>query len=251
MTMFDQWCSPPHAHPALLHDEIHVWRASLAAPAADVDALACTLSADEQARAQRLCFARDQRRFVVGRGLLRTILGRYLHVDPHAVRFCYGANGKPALAATRDDEAWQFNVSHSHGLVLVGVTRRRQIGVDLERVRAVANMMEIAQRICSPRERAVLAACPPNEKHTTFFRYWTGKEAYVKAVGDGLVQPLDQIAIVPAAEGTRIRLHTDERPQPIVRWSLRELDAAPGYMAALVVEGQADNVYGWQWPHWF
>ena len=250
MTMLDQWCSPPYAHPALLDDEIHVWRASLDAPAADVEALACTLSADEQARAQRLCFGRDQRRFVVGRGLLRTILGRYLLVAPHAVEFCYGANGKPALAALPDGEEWQFNVSHSHGLVLVGVTRRRQIGVDIERVRAVATMMEIAQRICSPRERAMLAACPPSEKHAAFFRCWTGKEAYVKAIGDGLAQPLDQIEIAPAAEGPRIRLLIDEPRQPDVRWSLQELDAAPGYMAALVAEGARTRVHCWQWPQW-
>jgi 4'-phosphopantetheinyl transferase len=213
-----------------------------------MEALACTLSTDEQARAQRLCFARDQWRFVVGRGLLRTILGRYFLVDPHAVQFCYGANGKPALAATRDDEAWQFNVAHSHGLVLVGVTRRRQIGVDIERVRAVASMMEIAQRICSPRERAILVACPPNEKHAAFFRCWTGKEAYVKAVGDGLVQPLHQIEIVWAADGPRIRVHPDEHPQPTIGWSLQELDAAPGYMAAVVAQGVPARVRCWQWP---
>ena len=248
MTMLDQWCSPPYAHPALLDDEIHVWRASLDAPAADVEALACTLSADEQARAQRLCFGRDQRRFVVGRGLLRTILGRYLHVDPLAVRFCYGANGKPALAALPNGNEWQFNVSHSHGLVLVGVTRRRQLGVDVERMRAVANMMEIAQRICSPRERALLAACPPNDRHAAFFRCWTGKEAYVKAIGDGLAQPLDQIEVTWAAEAPRIRLYNDERPQPTVRWSLWELDPAPGYMAALVAEGPPAWVRCWQWP---
>jgi 4'-phosphopantetheinyl transferase len=247
--MVDQWCSPPHPLPALLHDEIHVWRASLHAPAAEVDALAGTLSMDEQARAQQLCFARDQRRFVVGRGLLRTILGRYLHVDPHALRFCYGANGKPALAAMPDGEEWQFNVSHSHGLVLVAVTRCRQIGVDLERVRAVANMMEIAQRICSPRERAMLVACSPNEKRAAFFRCWTGKEAYVKATGAGLAQPLHQIEVAAWAGARRLCI-----AGPVagtVRWSLQNINPAPGYVAALVVEGQAGSLYGWQWPHWF
>lgn len=250
MTMLDPWCSPSQLHPALLPNETHVWRASLAAPAADVEALAGTLSADEQARAQRLCFGRDQRRFVVGRGLLRTILGRYVHVDPAVLRFCYGSNGKPALAAMPDGKQWQFNVSHSHGLMLVAVTRRRQIGVDIERVRAVTNMAQIAQRICSPRERAILAACPPNEKHAAFFRCWTGKEAYVKAVGDGLVQPLDQVEVVPAAEGSRIHVHNNERPQPDVCWSLQALDAAPGYMAALVAQGPPARVRCWQWPHW-
>jgi 4'-phosphopantetheinyl transferase len=95
----------------------------------------------------------------------------------------------------------------------------------------------------------ILAACPSNEKHAAFFRCWTGKEAYVKATGAGLAQPLHQIEVAAWAGARRLCI-----AGPVagtVRWSLQNINPAPGYVAALVVEGQAGSLYGWQWPHWF
>lgn len=231
-----------------MDNEIHVWRASLDAPAASVASLARTLAPDEQARASRFSFARDQRRFVVGRGLLRRILGRYLNMEPAQIQFCYSPGGKPELAAAPDVMDWRFNVSHSQGLVVIGITRGRQIGIDIEHVRPLANLGQLRQRICSPREQTMLRALPPGEQSTTVLRCWTHKEAYVKACGSGLDQPVTEIEVLPTAGETVRRLLVAGNLSR--RWQVWEFAPAWGYVGTLVADGAPAHISWWQWPEW-
>lgn len=244
MTELDRWQSAPHDLEAVANGEIHVWRAWLDLPAPALAPLLATLLPDERRKAARLCFTRDQQRFVAGRGLLRTILGCYTGMAPEQIRFCYGANGKPALVPLQQGDGWQFNVSHSHNVLLIAVGRGRQIGVDVERVRFVHNMERIIRQICSPREQAVLHDLPPDERCAAFFRCWTGKEAYAKACGDGLALPLAQIDVAPAREARSLRIGGSNNHGC---WSLLPLAPTPGYEAALVTEGDGVRVRCWQW----
>jgi len=116
-------------------DEVHVWRASLDQTPSQIQSFLHTLAADEQARAERFYFERDREHFIVGRGVLRAILGGYLDRVPKCLSFCYGSHGKPALGGDSDGDAIRFNVSHSRGVALYAVTRGREVGVDLEWVR--------------------------------------------------------------------------------------------------------------------
>jgi len=129
---------PPPEDLALSSNDVHVWRASLDQLALRFQRLAQTLSADEQLRAERFYFEQDRRRFVVSRGLLRTILGCYLGIEPSRLQFCYGSRDKPALVETSGGGTLRFNLSHSQGLALYAVTRNREIGVDLERIRPIS-----------------------------------------------------------------------------------------------------------------
>lgn len=248
--MLDDWCSPPLEHPPLGSDEIHLWRAALDPPADDVAALARTLAPDERERAGRFVFGRDGRRFVVGRGLLRTVVGRYLDMAPADLRFRYGANGKPELGVTPDGLPLRFNVSHSQGLVVIAVARSGQLGVDVERVRPLANLAQLSKRICSAREQALLGALPANEQHPTLLRWWTQKEAYVKACGDGLAQLVSEIET--PSTGAELA-----RWLPIVgtarlreRWVVWEFVPVWGYVGALVTNGAPAQMKCWQWPAW-
>ncbi|MBA3413818.1 MAG: phosphopantetheinyl transferase, partial [Chloroflexia bacterium] len=134
--------------------EVHLWWASLRVPPERLARLEALLTGDERTRADRFRFARDRARFVVARGMLREILGRYLDRDPAALRFAYGAHGKPALAET--STGLRFNLAHSGDAALFAVRWERDIGVDLEPVRTDLDLGELAAIVLTPGERALL-----------------------------------------------------------------------------------------------
>lgn len=232
---------------ATRHDEVHVWRASLDVEAPCIKKLQQTLSEDERARAERFYFQKDRDRFIVARGLVRSILGRYLDIEPGHVKFAYGPYGKPALAGESGVHGIHFNLSHSDGLALCAIARGREVGVDLERLRPDFAAREIAERFFSPREVAILLALPENQWPKAFFNCWTRKEAYIKARGEGLTLPLDRfdVSVVPGEAAALLYVSGD--PEESSRWSLQELVAGPGYVSALAVEGHGWRIKCWQW----
>lgn len=248
MTVVDPLWPHAAAYPVLSPHEVHVCCASLRMPTSYARQLAETLSPDERMRADQFCFERDRDRFIVCRGLLRVILGHYLGTEPGRLQFCYGAWGKPALSETSGGDGLRFNLSHSHGLALFAVAREREIGIDLERVRPIPAVEQLAERILSARERMLFRAFPPGQRQAFFFKCWTRKEAYVKARGDGLMRPLDRIDVsLTPCKSPRL-LSIEESSQEASSWSLRDLMPALGYVAALVVEGHDGQLACWQWP---
>ncbi len=214
----------------------------LDAPPAPKDRLRQTLAADEERRAAGFRFPRDRERYVVGRGALRAVLGQYLRRRPEDIRFSYNAEGKPALAGEFSAERLRFNVAHADGLALVAVAREREVGVDLEKVRAI-EVEEIAERFFSAAEVAVLRGLPADRRVDAFFRCWTRKEAYLKATGKGLSGGLDQFDVSLAPGEPAALLAHRGAPAEAGRWQLRELAPAPGYVGALAVEGPSPAVW--------
>ncbi len=232
----------------LSSSDVHVWCASLEQSDVQVHKLAQTLSEDEQARANRFYFERDRKHFTVGRGLLRTILSHYTGIVPNQLQFCYGSRGKPALATQESDTTIQFNVSHSQGLALYAITRDRKIGIDLEQIRPTSDIEQLAKRFFSPGESAVICSLPPAQKQQAFFRGWTCKEAYLKAIGEGLAL-LQQVEVSLVLEEPPRLLSIDHQDtEATARWCLQMLTPASGYMAAIAVEGHDWHLSCWQWP---
>ena len=240
------WCFPPD-NLTLGSDEVHVWRASLNRTEAQVEILKHTLVAEELRRAGRYHFHKDREHFIVARGLLRTILGRYLNTEPGQVRFCYGAHGKPALSRVFGDETLRFNLSHSHGLALFAVSRGRELGVDLEYIQSHLAGDQIVERFFSPREVALLRALPKDVQREAFFIFWTRKEAFIKATGKGLSLPLNQFEVSLVSGEAITLLSANGDHQEASRWSLQTLAAGSGYAAAVCVEGHDWRLKGWQW----
>jgi 4'-phosphopantetheinyl transferase len=183
----------------------------------------------------------------MARATLRLLLGRYLDSDPARLRFCYGAHDKPALAPESGGDSPRFNVSHSHGLALIALTRSREIGVDLEQIRPEIALENIARRFFSQAEVATLFALPPRERGEAFFACWTRKEAYIKAKGGGLTIPLDQFDVSLGRGKPAAILSTRWDPTEACRWSLRDLYPGPGYAAAVAVEGDGGHLACFQW----
>jgi 4'-phosphopantetheinyl transferase len=211
--------------------EVHVWAADLEA-GLEHEARAL-LSAEERARADRFHFAHDRRHFAVARARLRSLLGLYLGADPRALIFSYGANGKPSLSGSR----LRFNASHSGGRALFAFTKDREVGIDIERERDLEDPLTLAGRFFAPAEAQVLRGLSRDEVVPAFFRCWTRKEAYIKATGRGLAEPLDgfEVSFAPG-EAARL-LRVDGRPGDGQAYRLLDLCPGPGFAAAVAVEG--------------
>ena len=206
-----------------------------------------TLSADELGRAKRFLFERDRRRFIVGRGVLRNILSRYTKENPARLRFRYSKYGKPFLIPPAGQDTLRFNLSHSGELALYAITCRRDIGIDVEQIRSMPDAEQLAERFFSNQENQTFRAVSPEQKDTAFFNCWTRKEAYVKAIGEGLSLPLDQFDVSLAPGEPAALLRARGRPQEPEHWFLEGLEPAPGYVGGLVVEGSVGRLTRWQW----
>jgi 4'-phosphopantetheinyl transferase len=220
---------------------VHIWSAGLDSPPEAVEDFADLLSGDEHARADRFVFAHHRNWYIVGRGFLRLILASYLGCPPEALRFRYGRRGKPALAQTAHP-ALHFNVSHSAGRVVYAVSGAGEIGVDVERIQQLDDMDGIARGCFSPREYAAYSTLSGRARLEAFFTGWTRKEAYVKALGDGLSIALDafDVTLLPGEPARLERI--DGEPLASTRWNLSDLSVAPGFKAAMVLDGPAVDI---------
>jgi 4'-phosphopantetheinyl transferase len=215
-------------------DEVHVWRVDLAKQT-DAGGLE-TLSATERARADRFHFPADRDRFVASHAALRTILASYLEVSPAALAFGESAHGKPFVEAPNAGRALRFSLSHSGDIAVVAVSRRHEVGVDVERVRPLDDLEGFAARYFSPAERDGLARLPSADRVRAFFEVWTLKEAYLKASGEGLLRGLDAFDVTVGEVPPRLAAVRD-RPGEEARWRLQRLEPAAGYVGALAADG--------------
>jgi 4'-phosphopantetheinyl transferase len=230
----------PRLDGSLPQDEVHVWFVDLPAWEKEVDSLLSLLNHEEQERAARFTFPAPRNQFVISRALLRQVLGRYLRIEGREVQFRNATNGKPELAtASVVHEDLRFNLSHTAGAAVIAVTQHRQVGIDVERIRLDTNAMELAARFFSRPEVEWLQSQPASEQIPAFFTCWTGKEAYIKAHGEGLSMPLSSFGVLPAhgADSCKLQLKVYENPEPAQRWFICPLELGTGLRAALAVEG--------------
>jgi 4'-phosphopantetheinyl transferase len=199
-------------------------------------ASAALLSDAERQRASRFAFDRERRRFVVARARLRQLLGARLHVRPDAVELVYGKRGKPALAGRFADSGLRFNLSHCDDVALYAFSHGREIGVDIEAVRMVPDADVIAARMFSRGENEVYRTLDPRDKPLGFFNCWTRKEAFIKALGDGLYYPLDRFDVSLAPDEPARILRVESTTGDQCGWTLHRFWPGPGLIGAIVVQ---------------
>ena len=238
------WRTPP-ASVKLGAAEVHVWRVPLDVGA---PATAATLSDEERARASRFHFEQTRSRFIAGRSAVRDILARYTpdRRAPGELRFVTGPYGRPALA---EPDGPRFNFSRSGPLGLCAVGANPTMGVDLELIRPIPEAGSITRSHFSPREQELLASLhePPESLafQAAFYATWTRKEAFIKALGLGLAQPLDSFSVTMLPH-QRPRLLEVPDGQPAA-WTLRAFTPAPGYEGALAIRAGGVRLLFWTW----
>lgn len=231
-----KWRDPPKKL-TLNKYEVHVWRAELNLKPQLLEKLKETLVKEERERANRFHFQKDKNHFTAARGVLRRILGKYLKTEPRRLRFKYNAQGKPAIANDSTSAVITFNLSHSHGLALYAITKKHEIGIDVEQIRSNIEVEKIAKRFFSKNEFETLTSLPLKKRVQGFFNCWTRKEAYIKAMGEGLSIPLNQFDVTLLPGETAKILQIRGNPDEAAHWSLYEISPTPGYIGALAVKG--------------
>jgi 4'-phosphopantetheinyl transferase len=231
---------------------IHLWQASLLQSQSCLAWLVQTLSPDEHARAQRFHFERDRRRFMIGRGVLRDILARYLDRDARQITFAYTERGKPYLPAESSMPDIFFNLAHSNELAIYAIASKQDVGVDLEYIHPVPELDQIAAHFFSAAEYQAIRSLSEDQKQLGFFNCWTRKEAYLKALGDGLSKPLDQFEVSLAPADPARLLHVMGDDQEAQRWSLLALGFDQNdYVGSLAIRNSAvssNNIEMFSWP---
>lgn len=219
--------APP---PPWTEGEAHLWCGRTDVDGDDLARLRAMLSADERDRAAKIVLPAVRRRFTAARGILREILGRYAGLRPSEIAFAYGPHGKPAIV-----DGVRFSLSHTEEVVAVAVHRDREVGVDVERLRAVGNHRDVAKRFFAPAEHAVLAALSGEAADRAFLRCWTRKEACSKVYGEALIPMLKRLEVTvdPAAAARLVAI--DGNPAAADGWILEDFEPESGYVGALAI----------------
>jgi 4'-phosphopantetheinyl transferase len=230
------WSSTPSVL-ALPAEQVDVWEMCLDGRAmSDFDG--SILSPDEIARARRFHFERDCLRFIHCRSALRSLLAAYLKIPAAEICFEYLKSGKPRLAAEQNSQALEFNVSHSAEMALIAICDEHQIGVDIEKIRDEIDATALANRFFSSRERAALRALPEDRRVTGFFACWTRKEAFLKAVGDGLSFPLTDFSVTTDPDLGPQLIEIKGKSEAGNQWLLADLAVPEGYRATVALNNR-------------
>lgn len=220
--------------PELKHGQVTVWFACVDRPQPGIQEFAAVLSREETARAQRFRSAQDRDRYIVFHGVLRSLLAAYLGCGPRQVDICKGAHGKPCLAGTDCVGALQFNLSHSGAYAAFAFGRNSSIGVDIEEVREIQEMEGIVAQHFTRREKDALLSCPKDRREEMFYRFWSRKEAVLKAQGEGLLRELDSVDVA-TGEGTGPWLVKVVGEGSVEEYLLFDVDTYKGFSASAAV----------------
>jgi 4'-phosphopantetheinyl transferase len=231
------------AIPPLPQGEAHLWQARLDSPGILAGRAAKTLSPDERLRASRFVFAQHRHRFTAGRAILRQILSVYLAKDPHDLAFTYGPHGKPALEGHR----LRFNAAHTGEILLVALSSEGDLGVDVEEIRPMNELLAIARNHFTEREFNHIASLRGIPRKHAFFTTWVRKEACLKATGSGLAVPLASFevgaSILPGPQIVRLESNGRE-----LRLHLLDLELSPRLRGAIASTESLRNLRIFHWP---
>jgi 4'-phosphopantetheinyl transferase len=239
----DYWPLSPKTQKNFSKNSVDIWSICLEQPKEITLDLRQILAPDELDRADRFYFDKDRNHFTVARAGLRKLLGEYLDLDPKSIKFSYEKKGKPFL----ENNKLCFNLSHSKDLALCAITYDRTLGVDVEYLREMKDAEQIAKRFFSSRESSLFCSLPKENQRLAFFRCWTRKEAFVKALGDGISYGLDNfdVTFTSDKEADLIRVLSD--PLEANRWKLKELLPAEDYVGAIIVKGNDWDLNCWKY----
>ncbi len=227
--------------------KVHVWHASLQQPVEVVQKLQAVLSEEERQRAERFRFQEHRNTFIVSRGILRDLLSRYTGIEPGRILFKYNLAGKPFLANEEAVPEIYFNLSHAGQLVLYAFSWGRQVGIDVEMHSANGGDGSGSRSIFSPGEYDRFRKISEKDKLRAFYNCWTRKEAFIKAIGEGVSFPLQdfEVSFEPDMPAQLLTVHGSYEQANL--WTMHDLKAQDGYAAALVVEGKDHSISHKQW----
>lgn len=235
--------NPAPSEIVLENHSVHLWCANLNISTKKQEEYWNYLSQEEQARSQRFRFEKHKNHFIAARGILRILIGRYLKTNPSDIYFEFGEFGKPFLSKHKN---LQFNISHSEDYALFGFTLNNSIGVDIEYTLKEIDFNAIAPRFFAPNEVEKLFALPSFKQVEGFYSCWTRKEAFIKAIGNGLSLPLDQFEVTLEPEEETRLVAINWNPDEVAEWNLSSCIINKNYICALALKGKLESINYWE-----
>lgn len=238
-----KWKPPPN-NLTLKSIETHIWRANLDKNNSNFAFLKTHLTKDEVEYAKRFKFKKHSNRFIIARGILRSLLGRYLEVTPRKIKIEYSDYGKPHF---QNEKAINFNISHSKQMAVFAFSKYCNIGIDIEFINKKIEFDEIAKRFFSKNEVKTLNSLSDKDKVIGFYNCWTRKEAFIKAVGEGLSFPLDkfEVSLEPEKPAKIIKINCPQ--QDVSKWSIYAIKPEHNFVGSCVLEGSIERIKYWNW----
>jgi 4'-phosphopantetheinyl transferase len=221
---------------------IDIWFANVDRPTPDIRKFESLLSPREASRAQRFRSMRDRNRYVVRHGVLRMLLAKYMDIEPRRVDIRCDLNGKPYLADWQNEGALQFSDSHSDTYAAFAFCRYNHIGVDIEKIQEMPEMLDIVARHFTRREHGAMLCCPENRRLMLFYQFWTRKEALLKALGEGLLRPLDSVDVATDGKGSGPWPVTFTGHPMGADFRVADLNGPAGFSAAVAVAGRIADI---------
>jgi 4'-phosphopantetheinyl transferase len=233
--------------PPLLAEVVHIWCASLRTTSQRLNDLWNLLISDEKKQADKFISVQARENFIVSRGILRLLLSKYLEAAPEKLVFKQGEYGKPYVQPDMKQLPLQFNISHSKDLALFAFTLHNQIGIDIEYIQKDFSCEEIAPQFFSKQENIILSALPKEQQREAFFTCWTRKEAFIKAIGEGLSFPLDKfdVDLITNKEKQPLPVYIHDEKVANRMYSLYALYPARDYVAALALDVLSYKICQW------
>lgn len=225
----------------LMPAEVHIWSASFSEAENDAAYFLSLLSKDERERAKAFRFSKDKTRFIISRGILRSLLAKYLGEMPHNLEILYGLWGKPCLPP---DKSLHFNLSHSENYVLYALTRNYEVGIDLEYINKDIDFEDIVKNIFSTSELKYWVELNPKEKLYFFFRFWVCKEAFLKATGKGWLETERKMIFKKSNIFGKNSRESNLKERAMYPYFF---ECIPGYASALFVEGPPLHLLHYIW----
>ncbi|MFI4938614.1 MAG: 4'-phosphopantetheinyl transferase family protein [Candidatus Berkiellales bacterium] len=222
---------------------VHIWHLVLPISENTVKKFEDELAIDEIIRANNFRYKEHQEQFICSRGGLRNILSHYLKTSPQKIKFQYTSYGKPYLENT--DLA--FNTSHSGKYIVYAITRKACIGVDVEEIKYDLDFLQLAKTTFSEAEYLNFIKLPVEDRAFAFYRLWTRKEAFLKAIGTGLHYPLDEVEVSFLPTETVKLVNIKFQPTEAQLWGIDEIVLDNNHVAAIATRQKYHNICLYRW----
>ncbi len=209
-------------------DELHLWTVPWDPKEGRIQELCEKVLAErEMERFKKLKFKEQRLERTISQAALRSLLSGYLGESPASIQLGRSSKGKPWCQA---DPSLRFNISNSDGMAVLGFAHEQEIGVDIEKVRPMKDLDELIRSNFKPSEVRQIER-KPEERKERFFRFWTFKESYLKAIGEGMRLPPEKLEF--SLENGKVRLVSSADPDGDADWYFQEFIPAEGYRGTI------------------
>lgn len=223
---------------------VHIWSIPLNIEAGTQKAYWHLLSNEEKFRANRFKFEVDKIKYIACRGALRVLLSKYLVQEAEKIEILYLKNGKP-----NHNSNLEFNVSHSGDWAVIGFTLDNILGIDIEYINREIEYVDIASKFFSAEEAYIVINAENNKMPLYFYNCWTRKEAFIKAIGDGLSFPLNKFRVSINPKVSPKLLVTNWDPSEANKWSLWSFTKGDDYIGAVTVKSNNKEIQKFSFNH--